>query len=128
MKTVFGFIALIFSLNAQAQIGDQRLTFLKCTGGTGNKFTTLTLSRGGFFGGTFARIDQGKFQSGDIFIEQFTGPMIPENRMYVDLKTKGKVFSLNYSFLNPGSPARLVYRDSTRQIPVLPVLSCVETK
>lgn len=128
MKTVFGIFALIFTFNAQAQMGDQRLTFLKCTGGTGSKFTTLTLSRGGFFGGTFARIEQGKFQSGDIFIEQFMGPMIPENRMYIDSKTKGKQFSLAYSFLNPGSQARLVYRDSTRQIPALPVLSCVETK
>ena len=128
MKLATLLLMTLFSVSAQAQMGDQRFTVVKCTGGTGAHATTLLIEVGGIAGLTTARISHGSFSSGDLYVEQFMGPSIPENITYVDAKTKGKDFSLSFDFLNPGMRAELVYRDASKKVPALPPLTCFRTR
>ncbi len=125
MKSILSIFAFVLTTSAQAQFADQKITFLICTGGTGSNFTTLTLTTGGFVGGTYARIQTARFNSGEMRIARDTGGIgIPENRTYKDVATQGKRFTFTYDFLNTSGFNALSFTDSSGNKMRLPPLTC----
>ena len=133
MKTqiLFTALTLFFNLSAHADVkNDQKLLFLKCSGGVKKQSTVLSIYSGGLKGGIFARIQQGKFDSGEIKIEEPSGTVLsgPEDRSYVDVASQGMRFSFSYNMRNPSTYNRLDYENPAREIPALPELVCASTR
>lgn len=124
-------LASCLSFLAQAEVkNDQKLLFLKCSGGAKKQSTVLNIYSGGLKGGIFARIQQGKFDSGEIKIEEPSGMVLsgPEDRSYVDTASQGMRFSFSYNMRNPSAYNRLDYVNPAHKVPALPELVCTSTR
>ncbi len=127
MKTLFLVPALLFAISASAQPpgaqGSGPSSVVKCTGGTGANFTTLTFTTMGL-AGSMAQIEQGSFKSAQIPMMRSGGMSAAMFTFFEDRATNGKVLDLGIDFINPGSKAMVTFKDPAKKITKLPDLHC----
>ena len=129
MKNLIVILICTFQLPVLAQSGnDQRVILEKCIEGSDSNQITVSIETGGLTGTMiFARVDQGRFHSGDVIVRQYDGMAIPEDRTYLDVETNGKKFRLTYDFINKGQFGTLIYNNDLKNAPSTNKLICNST-
>ncbi len=117
------FFATLASAQPPGAHGTGPSSVVKCTGGTGSNFTTLTFTSMGM-AGSMAQIEQGNFKTPQIRMVRDTGMSASMYSVFVDQDKNGKILSLGIDFINPGSKAMVKFQDPGHQIKKLPDLHC----